>query len=257
MSLESAKKYGFISSVINSILPIVSIVVVVILFAQLAIQIPSGEPITFLIVSLIAFCCVIGVVSIAGFVLFFLSMHRLSEYYKEPKIFKNILYSLLLSIISAIIIVCVVIGFALSSSMSQSINSNTDIQTMWSFIGIYGAVVGITIVLAIINGVLYWQAFNKLGEKSGVDIFKTVGLLYLIGSLIMMPIILWIAWIIAAHAYKKLQPQPTLPTPTDTPTTTTLPIDKIYCSYCGTENISEAIYCKNCGNPLQTHQTEP
>jgi hypothetical protein len=114
----------------------------------------------------------------------------------------------------------------------------------------------VALLFGIINGVLYMRAFNKLGKKSGVDSFKTAGLLYFLGVLLSIVgiggILTWIAWIFAAIGFKKLKPAPIPTSGYSTPQSTAPNMTQTKrCPYCGTENLTEAIYCKNCGKPLQ------
>jgi len=272
MSLESAKKYGFISSIINIILPIMVIFMVLGVIYLMIYQVintvnPSGPFV--LGIGLIAGIVVAMVAGIFALILFFLSMYRLSKYYREPAIFRNVLYGFLISTIGSIIIYAIVMTLILTTITSDSgtlINAdfmNFLAQFMISYIIIFSA----TLIFAIINGFLYWKAFTKLGEKSGIETFNTVGILFLVGSIIpgAGQIILWIAWIFAAKSYKQIQPQiipnlnatdTTNHTPQTTQTSPPPNFDKNYCTYCGTENIN-AIYCKHCGNPIQTTQTNP
>ena len=116
----------------------------------------------------------------------------------------------------------------------------------------------VAIICAVITAILYWRAFTRLGERSGVEAFKTAGLLYLIGTVLMIVavgvIIVWVAWIYAAKGFKQLQTQPA-PAYSTIPSTTAPPnLSKNYCSYCGTENDQNAVYCKHCGKPLHTNQ---
>jgi len=267
VSLESAKKYGFIASMIQVIMPIVVLATLGVFYYQLFYQIISGQDFsTFWPGVLIGVSVAAGVVGVIGVILFLLSMHQLSNYYNEPKIFRNIIYGFLTSLIGGIII-CVVAVVAIFVSFSSSITTiTTDAEIVSSFISIIGIFIAIAVgamILVILIGVFYWKAFTKLGEKSGVDTFKTVGMLYLIGSILQCvgigAIICWISWIFAAEGYRKLQPQPTTITNATnyTATTTTTSSGKIYCSYCGIENdISNSNYCKHCGKPLHTNHTD-
>jgi heme/copper-type cytochrome/quinol oxidase subunit 2 len=129
-------------------------------------------------------------------------------------------------------------------------------QLLSGIIVLYAVTIIITLICGIINGFLWYQAFDKLGEKSGIDKFKTAGLLYLIG--IFVPIIVtWIAWIFAAKGYKQLKPQqPHANNDYNTSNYTSPPVfDKIFCSQCGTENFANDVYCKHCGQPIQITQT--
>jgi uncharacterized membrane protein len=265
MSLESAKKYGYIASVLNVTVPIIAIIAVLgalyMMFYQIIANPTNASP-AFWQGTIIGVGIALFAAGIIALILFFLSMHKLSNYYQEPAIFKKVLYGFVLTVLGSIITsVIIIIGFAttLSTDALNIITNGNFMDIITRFMIIYAATFIISMIFAIINGVLYWQAFNKLGEKSGVETFKTVGLLYLIGSIIpgIGSIILWIAWIFAAQSYKRLQPQPinppsdaTTPTPTNTPS-----FDKIYCSYCGIENDTNSIYCKQCGKNIQPTET--
>jgi uncharacterized membrane protein len=81
----------------------------------------------------------------------------------------------------------------------------------------YLAVLAVAFIFAVVSGIFYMRAFNKLSEKSGVDNFKTAGLLYLIGAATAIigigALIQWIAWIFAAMGYSSLKPKEPLTSP--------------------------------------------
>jgi uncharacterized membrane protein len=257
MSLESGRKLGLISSLISIILPIIGIIgaiaIVIAVITNLASGIVTGTvttPLYGLSVGLIAFLISVAAIGIAGFILFLVAMHNLANYYGEPSIFKKVLYAFILNIISATILVVYEFAFVFSS-FSRLQTSTPSTTPALSILGI----LGISIIFAIVNAVLYMQAFNKLAEKSGVDNFKTTGLLYLIGTLLTIVLIggllVWIAWIFAAMGFNKLKPSPTK-TPTISYTQPPPPsnLQTKRCPNCGTENLADALYCKSCGKPL-------
>jgi uncharacterized membrane protein len=257
MSIESGKKFGYYSSLINIILPIVALVgavaLVFSLIASAATRIVNGTiaP-TFAGVFgvFIIFIIAIAAVGIAGFIMFMYAMYNLSNYYSEPKIFKNVLYAFIISIISATVVFALEFSAIISSMAGVYQNPPTTTPPFTLFILPYVAAIGVSIVFALVNGLLYMRAFNKLKEKSGVDNFGTAGLLYLIGAII--PLVAWIAWIFAAMGFNKLKPVPvstlTFSYPTSPPTT--LPQMK-RCPNCGTENTPDSLYCHTCGKSLQ------
>jgi uncharacterized membrane protein len=199
-----------------------------------------------------------AVASIIAFVLFFITMHRLSKHYKEPAIFRNILYSLILNII-----MCIVIGVMIAAFIPlvgtqfvlDSITDATIMQTALLAIMLFIAATCIAIFTVIISGVLHWRAFTKLGEKSGVDSFKTAGLLFMLGSILQIigigAILCWISWIYAAKGFKQIQPI------NNSVNYTANNSNKIYCSHCGIENNTDnnTNYCSHCGKTLYTNQT--
>lgn len=275
MSLESAKSYGYRASIIFCIIPIISIIANIGIYAQLfktlGAQIANNpnatiDPISPAIAnSLVVLTSIIGLITgvlgLTALVLFLIAHYRLSKYYKEPAIFRNIIYSIILTIGYVIAAIIAVVGIVLITALTTfSTEFIPDIGTATSAVYaplsiILVVFVIITILFVIFNLLLWYRAFNKLGDKSGVDAFKTAGLLYVIGTFI--PFVSCIAWIYAAKGYKQLQiqqpPNNEYYTPTYTPTSPVF--NGIFCSQCGTENLSNDLYCKQCGHPLQTTQT--
>ena len=257
MSLESGRKFGYYASLINVILPIVSIGVAVALIfsiiATAATGIANGTVspgFSAAFGGFIIFIIAIAAVGIASFIMFMYSMYTLSNYYKEPAIFKNVLYAFILSIISTVVILALEFA-AIIAAITGISQTNTPSTTAVPIILSYVVVIVVALVFGIVNGVLYMRAFNKLKEKSGVDNFGTAGILYLIG--IIIPLIAWIAWIFAAMGFNKLKantaPPPYVPYSIQPPPSNTTQTKR--CPNCGAENRADALYCSNCGKPLQ------
>ena len=256
MSLESGRKLGLTASLISVILPVIAVVGVVAfvlsIIATAATGIVTGTVApTFWGVSVGFFVFLIAIigVGVAGFILFMVAMYRLSNYYSEPSIFKNVLYAFILNIIAGAVIFA--LEFAVLISSIARISQTSTPSTVAPFFSIIFIVVIVAaLAFAIVNGLLYMRAFNKLKEKSGVDNFGTAGLLYLIGAII--PLVAWIAWIFAAMGFHKLKPSsaatPTVSYPTQ-PLSSTAQTKR--CPNCGTENSPDALYCSFCGKPLQ------
>jgi uncharacterized membrane protein len=259
MSLESGRKFGYYASLINVIMPIVTIISVVTIIASIiaasATRIANGSagPTFSIFGGLIVFLIIMVAVGIAGFIMFMYSMYTLSNYYKEPAIFKNILYAFIMSLVSGAVVVILEFAVLLSAfSRFSSITTPSSVTPAFTqIIFTYVVVIVVALAFGIVNGVLYMRAFNKLKEKSGVDNFGTAGLLILIG--VFIPIISWIAWIFAAMGFNKLKaaptPSPNVPYSVHPPISTTTQIK--LCPNCGTENLTDALYCSSCGKPLQ------
>jgi uncharacterized membrane protein len=257
MSIESGKKFGYYSSLINIILPIIALVGAVALIfsiiASAANRIANGPVAsTFagVLGGFIIFIIAIAVVGIAGFIMFMYAMYSLSNYYREPTIFKNVLYAFIINIVSAVVIFILQFTVIISSITGIYQNSLTTTPPFTIFALPYVVAIGVSIVFALVNGLLYMRAFNKLKEKSGVDNFGTAGLLYIIGAII--PLVAWIAWIFAAMGFNRLKPVPVSTLTFSNPASplTTLPQMK-RCPNCGTENTPDSLYCHNCGKSLQ------
>src|SRR3989304_3772254 len=104
VSLESGKKYGYIASMIQVILPVVAVALVLFLFIfGIGSLLPSSGGSSLLYTGLyLGTSTSLAVISVAGFILFMLSMYRLSKYYSEPGIFRNMLYAFVLNIVVSV-----------------------------------------------------------------------------------------------------------------------------------------------------------
>lgn len=259
MSLESGRKLGATASLINVILPVIGAVaavalVVSIIFATVsrAVTGTSASGIGWFSIGLLGVIIAIAAVAVTGYVMFMVAMHRLSNYYNEPGILKNVLYAFLLSIAAYVFIFALEFAFIFSSlGRISNPNNSTTVTPVFSIFFI--AVILGALALGIVNGWLYMRAFNKLKEKSGVDNFGTAGILYLVGTIV--PVVGWIAWILAYQGFRKLQPTstsiPTVSYPAQPPTTVGAMQAKRFCPNCGAENRIDALYCTHCGKPLQ------
>ena len=267
MSIESGKKLGYIASIINVAVPAIMSVALIAFYAVLLGSIFSGisgrtsvAP-TFAGVGLLAIAMILfgAALALVGYILFMIAMHSLSKYYNEPSIFGNLLRELIIRIIFAVVVVVVVVVVVLFAvgGLFANLSSASNASFLSNFMGIfvfYGVIILVGLVVSIYCALLYKRSFDKLAEKSGVDNFRTTGLLYLIGAIV--PIVSWISWIFAAMGYRKIQlQQPTEPTSLTPPYQPEIASEKQNtpvksCSVCGAENSSISIYCRNCGNLL-------
>lgn len=255
MSLESGRKMGLIASLINVIMPVASVIV---LFASLFAQFPRsptapGTPIVASVFPTVILV-VLSAASFAGIILFLVSMNHLSRYYNAPEIFKNVLYGFILTIIAGVSFIIIQFAF-LSNIMANltyggatGLNTALFAQLIFAFLAIFA----VSYVISIITAVLYWRALTTLAEKSGIEGFKTAGLLYLLGAVLTIVLIgallIWIAWILLAIAFNSLK------APVETQGYTSQYTQgfegKKFCPYCGAENYPDAIFCKNCGKQI-------
>jgi len=256
MSLETGRKLGLTASLINVIMPIVTVALYgFFLFSLISTitnaitgrgstPIPSGLPFLSLGIIWIAFVAV-GIISFVGLILFIVAMHQLSQYYNEPIIFRNIIYSLVISIVGAVVLVAILFAVIASTLMNTVVRTPTAASSfVWTFIIALIVVSAVAIAMGVVSALLYKRAFNKLAEKSGVHSFDTAGLLILIG--VFIPIVSWVGWIFAASGFNALKPKPYSPMPTAPTITTQIK----FCRNCGMANNVNAAYCKNCGKQL-------
>ena len=270
MSFESGRKFGLTASLIAILMPVViGIAYVFLIFSAItgSLSGSTNSGVSPFPWSSIILFGVIGAIAFAGYVLFVVSMHRLSQYYNEPSIFKNTLYAFIINIVTGITFIAIEVAFIgnLLRNVPQTSTQTTAATPIPTFppaanfivqyIIALLVLVAVALVLGVISAVLYMRAFNKLGEKSGVDSFKTAGLLYLIGTVLTIVgvgvLLVWIAWIFAALGFHSLKPSSSLSTFSPVQPPSTGVTQKRFCTYCGTENNLDAIYCRACGKPLQ------
>ena len=264
MSLESGKKLGFIASIINIVVPAVLGIALIAfyaaLFSEVFTRIQAGTTTaaptlagTGIFLALLVFAFVAGVIALAGYILFLVAMHRLSNYYNERSIFSNLLRALIIQIVTTVVLTVVVLVLMFSISGFIATSSTTAPATVLSLLGVYAVVALAGFVVSIYCAVLYKRSFDRLSERSDVDSFRTAGLLYLIGAVLNIvavgSIIMWISWIFAALGYRKLQPLPAAPAPFIPPYQPGAVAVK-RCPTCGAENSPDALYCRNCGRLL-------
>src|SRR5437763_608527 len=112
MSLESAKKMGFAASLISVIMPVVMVIatfgLLVALFSNIfstvtASVTPSLTSLT-VMSGVLGLIIVGGIVALVGYILFMISMYRLSQYYNEKAIFKNVLNALIIQIVFSVVV---------------------------------------------------------------------------------------------------------------------------------------------------------
>ena len=262
MSFEPGRKLGLAASMINVIVPVVTVILYVFFFLSLfgvvssAVNGGSHTASSLLPSGITAAVIALGVIGLARVILFLIAMHRLSQYYNEPGIFKNALYGFLINIIG--VAAAVVFAFALvfTTLVSSTASSTPHISAAGVLLGVAGLILA-GFVIEIVSAVLYYRAFNKLGEKSGVNSFNTAGIMYLIGTVLTIvlvgSLIVWIAWIFAAIGFNSLKPKANETTILSYPvpqTATTNLTQKRFCPYCGTENPPDSVYCVICGQKL-------
>ena len=253
MSLESGKKLGLISSIIAIVNPIIIAIAYfgffIFLFGSISSTIGRGASASNLPfpLTLLGVIAVAGIVGVIGYILFMIAMHNLSKYYGEPAIFKNLLKALILSIGGSVVLGVVLVAFFVSSIVGNfaSTTSPPLISGIWVLAGLGVLLLGI-LAIAIYSAVLTKRAFDRLGDKSGVDSFRTAGLLLLIGAFV--PFVAYVGWIFAAIGYNRLTPNRQVTDSMPQYVTPAGPIKR--CPNCGTENSPDAIYCRNCGRQL-------
>jgi uncharacterized membrane protein len=226
MKFETAKKLGLIGSAVTVLAFVAAYFLVSNWLTHSNIRMEYSGGFSLLLglgMNVNAFTGLAGAVS----VLFVAAMYYLSKHYGEMYIFKRVAYGFFLSVFSALLVL--VADFAIikvniipkSTFSPLTLTANV---TPLNFIplerspnfGFFLIDLALVLGLAILNAVFYKRAFSRFAEKSGVDSFRTAGLLYFIGTLLTFvavgALVIWVAWIYFAVAFYRLkQPQQAMP----------------------------------------------
>jgi len=160
---------------------------------------------------------VIGqLLGIVPIVLLLISHHKFSKVYENPVIFKKMLTGVIVfvvgAIIGGIILAIAVSTAALTMSAhdpeTMGLSQLTDVLFQ-SGLSIFAAI--IILAASIIGAYLIFQSLKALAEKSGINYFKTAGLLYFIGAIgvivfFLGSIVAFVGWIIHIVAYFSIKP---------------------------------------------------
>lgn len=143
--------------------------------------------------------------SIVGIIMVLIGMRNLSQAYNDESIWKNTLYAVIFGIIGII-----GSGLALISLFFGGIFTSTALG-VGDTAGIVGLMAGLILFLGIafvfylLEAIFIRRAFNSLANKSGVGLFRTGGLLLLIGAILTIFIVglflIFIAWILILVAF--------------------------------------------------------
>jgi uncharacterized membrane protein len=196
--------------------------------------------------------------SLVGVILVLVAMRGLADYYKDDSLFKNALYGFIFGIIGIIAAIVLFIVFFFSFMITNTASNGTTpvaVFTAVSAVGLLILILVVVLVFFVMQAVFYRRAFDVLSDKSGEKMFRTAGLLLLLGAILTIVLVgfvlLFVGWILVTVAFFSIKTpttpkeKPPLPPPSFSFTT-----DKKHCPNCGTENTSDATYCKHCGSNL-------
>jgi uncharacterized membrane protein len=143
--------------------------------------------------------------SIMGIIMVLIGMKNLSAAYNDESIWKNTLYAVIFGIIGII-----ASGLTLVSLFFGGIFSFATIG-VGDASGVFGFLAGLVIFLVVafifylLEAIFIRRAFDSLANKSGVGLFRTGGLLLLIGAILTIVIVglflIFIAWILILVAF--------------------------------------------------------
>ncbi len=150
--------------------------------------------------------------SIVGIILVLIGMKNLSEAYSDESIWKNTLYAVIFAIIGI-----VASGLTLVSLFFGGIFAGAALG-LGGATGLAGFFAGIIIFLVvafifyILEAIYIRKAFDSLANRSGVGLFRTGGLLLLIGAILSIVLVglflIFIAWILILVAFFQIPVNP-------------------------------------------------
>jgi uncharacterized membrane protein len=154
---------------------------------------------------------------IVGFILLMIGLKNLSDYYKDRGIFNNALYGVLFGIIgvaaAAFILIAVFFGgmlFGFQYGPGEDITGITG-NVVAFFGGILIAVV-VAFIFYILMALYLKRSFDSLAHMSGIGMFRTAGLLLLIGAILTIILIglvlIFVAWILLTVAFFQMPSAP-------------------------------------------------
>lgn len=184
-----------------------------------------------LFISALPISSFMGVLGLIGAVLILVSLYGLAGYYGEPKIFRNALYGIITGIVG-VVIAAIIIFVLLWASMQTLIYQfypnwdgnpaslsgfvpdasaiqNMDINTLFTIAIGFIAILVIMWIAAIIASIFVRRSLGHLSDKSSVGLFRTAGLLFLIGACLTIVfigiILMWIAVLLLAIGFLQLK----------------------------------------------------
>ena len=192
-----------------------------------------------------------GALLIIGLILLFIGIKFIADETKDKKIFDNFLYYFICHLIAIVAVLGILTYTFVNSNIDftniqQIAQQITDFNSFMDVFG--GLIVGclaafiIGWILFIIGSLFLRKSFNSIAQHTNVGLFKTAGLVYLIGALTMIIfigiIIIWVALIIEVIAFFSL--------PEKLPSSTAAKASKRRCPNCGRTIPEDARACPYC-----------
>ena len=180
-------------------------------------------------------------INIVGYILLLIGCKYISDELGDKSIFDDMLYAVIAGIVGVVAAAAIIFTGALFSSVTFAASA------------IGGVIAGLLIawVALIISSIFIRRAYEKIATRLNVGTFRTAGMLYFIGAILIIAlglgfIVLFVAAIVQIIAFFSIpdmapgmQPQP-MNVPVSQP-------GMKYCSSCGTQLASSTIFCPKCG----------
>jgi uncharacterized membrane protein/ribosomal protein L40E len=226
-----------------------------------------------------------GLLGLAGLILFMIAMKGFAVHYKDPSIFNNALYWILSSIIAGVVAVALSVAVVLSvlsriiETMSPFTPANPPtlssvLDALRPLIGYFIPVGIVVFAIMVLSVVFIMRAFNRLAAASGVSLFRTVGLMFLVGvaltgALGLLTVLLvfsgsiaisailpltvvsglvsFVTWILTTIGFFRIRTPASQTFPQKPSQVVASGVQVKFCPRCGAENVADATYCTYCG----------
>lgn len=173
---------------------------------------------------------------LAGLVLLLIAFHEFAEYYRDRSIFTNVLWGFII-FLAGVVITAIIIGVAAAGALSQigiqmsswsdptawqSIDWNSlNFDTLAPYIAAMGVALIVLFVMTVVAAFFIRKSLKTMALRTGVSMFATSGLVLFIGAILTIIfvgfILLWVAMILLAFAFYRLQEAPPVVYPSPAP----------------------------------------
>jgi uncharacterized membrane protein len=161
---------------------------------------------------------------IVGLILIMVGLKYLSDYYRDKNIFNNALYGIIFGIIgvaaAAFLIIALIFG---GSFLGIGYAPGGDITgNLFAFFGGILITLVVAFIFYILMALYLKKAFDSLADRAGIGMFRTAGMLLLIGAILTIILIglilIFVAWILLTIAFFSMSSSPQSPPAQTAPT---------------------------------------
>ena len=151
--------------------------------------------------------------SLVGIMLLLIGLRSLAQYYNDNGIFQNALYAVIFGIIGIVAAGVVLVSLFFGGLFAAG-----------AFLGLAAGIIAalvVAFIFYILMALYFRRTFDSLADKSGQGMFRTAGLLLLIGAVLTIVIVglilIFVAWLLVTIAFFSMTPatksQPPPPPP--------------------------------------------
>ena len=181
--------------------------------------------------------------NLVGYILVLIAAKNISEEVQDKKIFDNMLYAVIAGLVG------VAVGlFSLFTGLFFSVFS----FGITALLGILSFLVLVWVAL-IISSLFIRRAYDSIADRLNVPTFKTAGLLYFVGALLVIVffvgfLVIFVALIVQIVAFFSIPDSlPTKSPPLQPASQAQAAPGMKFCPNCGTQLAASAVFCSKCG----------